>query len=62
MFHKGNQKNQMGLELRLVDMMNMAFLAKLVWRVLQEPKSIWSRLIQANYGDGWVGINMFKPK
>lgn len=45
-------KKEGGLRLRQAEMMNMAFLAKLGWRAINEPNSLWSRLLRAKYGEG----------
>lgn len=41
---------------------NSAFLSKLGWRVLAEPKSLWSRVLRSKYCEGRCSIDMFKPR
>lgn len=51
-----------GVGLRQPQMMNMALLAKLCWRLLQEPDNIWSQLIIAKYGRGRSDLRIFQGK
>lgn len=43
-------------------MMNMALLAKLGWRLLQKPNSIWSRIMRAKYGGNVEDVTIFEAK
>lgn len=36
------------------------FLAKLGWRLLTEPDSLWSRVLRAKYCDSRCDLDMFK--
>ena len=41
---------------------NTAFLAKLGWRLLTEPMSLWSRVVHAKYCENRCDLEMFKDK
>ncbi|XP_021761146.1 uncharacterized protein LOC110725977 [Chenopodium quinoa] len=51
-----------GLGLRSTRQANMAFLAKLGWRVLTEPNALWSRVLRSKYCKGRCDIDMFELK
>ncbi|KAL8168195.1 hypothetical protein V2J09_009694 [Rumex salicifolius] len=51
-----------GLGLRSMRQSNAAVLAKLGWRAMKEPESIWSRVIRGKYCDGRVDVDMFRPR
>ena len=55
-------KQEGGLGIKSTRQVNAAFLAKLVWRLLAEPKSLWSRLLRAKYCDNRCDIDMFKAR
>lgn len=51
-------KREMGLGVRSMRHTNSASLAKLGWRVLHEPESVWSRLLRGKYCNGRLDIYM----
>lgn len=55
-------KREGGLGIRAMRQTNTAFLAKLGWRLLTEPKSLWSRVMRAKYCDDRCDLDMFKEK
>lgn len=55
-------KQEGGLSLRSMRQANAAFLAKLGWRVLAEPNTLWSRVLRSKYCDGRCDIDMFKAR
>lgn len=55
-------KREGGLELRSMRQANVAFLAKLGWRLLAEPRKLWARVIRSKYCEGRRDIDMFKRK
>lgn len=55
-------KKEGGLGIRSMRQSNSAFMAKLGWRVLSEPQSLWSRVLRAKYCDNRCDIDMFKDK
>lgn len=42
--------------------MNEAFLAKLGWRLLQEPTALWSQTLRHNYGGDRMDCDLFQAK
>lgn len=57
-----NPKKEGGLGIRSMRQENSDFLAKLGWRVLTEPRTLWSRVLRAKYGDNRCDIDMFCDK
>lgn len=55
-------KDEEGLGLRSMRQANASFLAKLGWRVLSKPKTLWSRVLQSKYCEGRCDVDMFKYK
>lgn len=53
-------KDAGGLGLRSMRQANAAFLAKLDWRVLAEPRTLWSRVLRSKYYESRCDIDMFK--
>lgn len=51
-----------GLGLKQSAKMNQALLTKLAWRFINEPNSVWSRLLRAKYGSGREWVQCFQPK
>ena len=51
-----------GLGIKSMRQVNAAFLAKLGWRLLAEPRSLWSRVLRAKYCDNRCDMDMFKNK
>ena len=51
-----------GLGLRSLHQMNLAFLAKLCWRMLKEKESLWVRVVSQKYIHNVAKVNSFKPK
>lgn len=51
-----------GLRLKQAEVMNKALLVKLAWRLVQEPNSLWSSLLQAKYGGGRHSLDIFEHK
>ena len=51
-----------GLGIKSMRQVNAAFLAKLGWRLLAEPQSLWSRILRAKYCENRCDIDMFKEK
>ncbi|XP_021726206.1 uncharacterized protein LOC110693390 [Chenopodium quinoa] len=54
-------KEKGGLGIRSARQSNSAFLAKLGWRVLNEPNALWSRVLRHKYCSGQCDIDMFVP-
>lgn len=48
-----------GLGIRPMQQTNRALMAKLGWRTLQEPNSLWSRVIRGKYCRNRLDIDMF---
>ena len=42
--------------------MNLAFMAKLGWRLLTEPYKLWAKIIQAKFMRGMTEISKFEKK
>ena len=42
-------KREGGLGIKSMRQVNSAFLAKLGWRILAEPQSLWARVLRAKY-------------
>ncbi|XP_074298106.1 uncharacterized protein LOC141628922 [Silene latifolia] len=55
-------KSHGGLGIVSARQANAAFLTKLGWRVLAEPQSLWSRVLQAKYCNNRCDIDIFQPK
>ena len=55
-------KKDGGLGIRDMRQTNQAFLAKLGWRLLVEPQTLWSRILRAKYCDNRCDLDMFKEK
>ena len=55
-------KDAGGLGLRSMRQANAAFLAKLGWRVLTEPQTLWSRVLRSKYCEGRCDLDMFTLK
>ena len=55
-------KREGGLGIKSMRQVNSAFLAKLGWRVLAEPTSLWSRVLRAKYCDNRCDVDMFQMK
>lgn len=41
---------------------NSTFIAKLGWRVLVEPSSLWSKVLKAKFCDNRYDFDMFKAR
>ena len=55
-------KNEEGLGIWSMHQMNLAFLAKLCWRMLQEKESLWVRVVSQKYIHNDAQVTSFKPK
>lgn len=55
-------KGDGGLGIKSMRQVNSAFLAKLGWRLLAEPKSLWSRVLRAKYCDNRCDMDMFQTR
>ena len=55
-------KKEGGLGLKSMRQVNSAFLAKLGWRLLAEPQSLWSKVLRAKYCDNRCDLDMFKSR
>lgn len=55
-------KREGGLGIRETRQAKAAFIAKLGWRLLAEPNSLWSRVLRAKYCDSICDLDMFKEK
>ncbi|KAL9228137.1 hypothetical protein vseg_003749 [Gypsophila vaccaria] len=56
------EKKERGLGLRSMRQVNVAFMAKLGWRMLSEPNPLWARVLRHKYCKGRNDINMFIAK
>ncbi|KAF5177124.1 hypothetical protein FRX31_033290 [Thalictrum thalictroides] len=45
-----SDKNDGGMGFRSFQDMNLALVAKLLWKVLTDKKSLWAKVMQARYG------------
>lgn len=55
-------ENEGGLGIRSVRQMNLAILAKLGWRLLENGEGIWVEIIKDKYMDSRLGLDMFKKR
>ncbi|WCJ35671.1 DNAse I-like superfamily protein [Euphorbia peplus] len=53
-------RNSGGLGIRKTKEFNTALVAKLGWRILTEPDSLWARVLKAKYAKGSSGVDVFK--
>lgn len=51
-----------GLGLKQTRIMNEAMLAKLGWRLLQEPSALWSQILRSKYGGNGMTRELFHMK
>lgn len=51
-----------GPGLKQAGTMNKALIAKLAWRVVQEPHALWSQVIRSKYRQGRDLLNIFKSR
>ncbi|XP_074301475.1 uncharacterized protein LOC141632870 [Silene latifolia] len=56
------EKSDGGLGLRSMRQVNTAFMAKLGWRMLSEPNSVWARVLRHKYCKGRCDAEMFQGK
>ena len=55
-------KREAGLGIKSMRQVDSAFLAKLGWRLLVEPTSLWSRVLRAKYCDNRCDMDMFQAR
>lgn len=42
--------------------MNLAITAKMGWRIIKEPESLWVKVVTGKYLQGKTKVDNFKPK
>lgn len=55
-------KNSGGLGIRSTKEVNLAFMAKLGWKLLNNEDCMWVEILKAKYAHGRKGMNIFEPK
>ena len=55
-------KNEGGLGIKSLHQMNLAFLAKLCWKMLKEKESLWVRVVSQKYIHNDAQVTSFKSK
>lgn len=55
-------KSAGALGMRSMQQGNVAFMAKMGWRVLTDPESLWARVVMGKYCDGRLDRDMFTAK